>query len=86
MPNQTPPELEQLEQCIPEMTEQYPTYSYLRISGQLRLIGVGVSASTVRAVWQRHWLTLRIQRLLWLEQNTATAGDGGDRWSDPSAE
>src|SRR2546427_10338956 len=40
MPNQTPPELEQR---ILEMTEQYPTYSYLRISQQLRLIGVGVS-------------------------------------------
>src|SRR5207245_10539563 len=32
-----------LEQRILEMTEQYPTYSYLRISQQLRLIGVGVS-------------------------------------------
>jgi len=71
MPNQTPPELEQR---ILEMTEQFPTYSYVRISGQLRLIGVGVSPSAVRAVWQRHGLTLRIHRLLWLEQKTAERG------------
>lgn len=71
MPNQTPPELERQ---ILEMTEQYPTYSYLRIAGQLRLIGIGVSPSTVRAVWQRHGLTLRIQRLLWIERKTAESG------------
>ena len=71
MPNQTPPELERQ---ILEMTTQFPTYSYLRIAGQLRLTGVGVSASAVRAVWMRHGLTLRIQRLLWLEQKTAVAG------------
>ncbi|MBI4445786.1 MAG: helix-turn-helix domain-containing protein, partial [Acidobacteria bacterium] len=51
MPNQTPPELERQ---ILEMTEQFPTYSYVRIAGQLRLTGVGVSAAAVRAVWQRH--------------------------------
>jgi transposase InsO family protein len=71
MPNQTPPELEKR---ILEMTEQYPTYSYVRISGQLRLTGVGVSPSAVRAVWARHGLTLKIQRLLWLEQKTAANG------------
>ena len=71
MPNQTPPELEAQ---ILEMTERYPTYSYLRISDQLKLVGVGVSPSTVRAVWQRFGLTLRIHRLLWLEQKTAAQG------------
>jgi len=71
MPNQTPPELEQK---ILEMTERYPTFSYLRISQQLRLVGVGVSPSAVRYVWQRHGLTLRYQRLLWLEQKTAARG------------
>jgi len=40
MPNQTPPELEAR---ILEMTTQYPNYSYIRISGQLKTIGVGVS-------------------------------------------
>jgi len=71
MPNQTPPELEQK---ILEMTERYPTFSYLRLSQQLRLVGVGVSPSAVRYVWQRHGLTLRYQRLLWLEQKTAARG------------
>jgi transposase len=71
MPNQTPPELEAQ---ILEMTERYPTYSYLRISDQLKLVGVGVSPSTVRAVWQHFGLTLRIHRLLWLEQKTAAQG------------
>ena len=51
MPNETPPELEGK---ILEMTERYPTYSYLRISQQLRLVGLGVSPSAVRYLWQRH--------------------------------
>lgn len=71
MPNQTPPELEAK---VLEMTERYPTRSYVSVSQQLRLIGVGVSPSAVRYVWQRHGLTLRFQRLLWLEQKTAAAG------------
>ena len=71
MPNQTSPELEGQ---ILEMTAQYPTYSYVRISGQLRLLGVGVSPSAVRAVWQRQGLTLRFQRLLWLERRSAASG------------
>jgi transposase InsO family protein len=68
MPNQIPSELEKQ---ILDMTAQHPTYSYLRISQQLRLIGVGVAPSAVRAVWQRHSLTLRIQRLLRLERKRA---------------
>ena len=71
MPNQIPPELEKQ---ILDMTAQSPSYSYLRISQQLRLIGIGVAPSAVRAVWQRHGLTLRIQRLLWLEQKSAAEG------------
>jgi transposase InsO family protein len=71
MPNQTPPEMEKR---ILEMTTQFPTYSYLRLSQQLRLTGVGVSPAAVRAVWQRHGLSLRLQRLLWLEQKTAAEG------------
>jgi hypothetical protein len=60
MPNQTPPEIEDR---ILKMTEQFPTYSYIRIIHQLRLTGLGVSPSAVRAVWQRHGLCLRIDRL-----------------------
>ena len=71
MPNQTPSEIERR---ILEMTAQFPTYSYLRISMQLKLVGVGVSPAAVRGVWLRHGLTLKIQRLLWLEQKTASEG------------
>jgi transposase InsO family protein len=71
MPNETPAEVVTR---ILEMTERFPTYSYLRISQQLRLVGVGVTPAAVRAVWMRHGLTLRHQRLLWLEQKTAAQG------------
>jgi transposase InsO family protein/transposase len=71
MPNETPPEL--VEKIL-EMTAQFPTYSYVRISDQLRLVGVGVSPPAVRGVWVRHGLTLRFQRLLWLEQRTSAQG------------
>jgi len=71
MPNQTPPELERQ---ILAMTEQYPTYSYLRLADQLKLVGVGVSAAAVRYVWQRHGLATRFARLLWLERRSAEGG------------
>jgi len=71
MPNQTPPELERQ---ILTMTEQYPTYSYLRLADQLKLVGVSVSAGAVRAVWQRHGLATRFARLLWLERRSAEGG------------
>ena len=57
MPNETPPEL--VEKIL-EMTARYPTYSYVRISQQLRLVGIGVSPPAVRGVWQRQGLTLRL--------------------------
>ncbi|MBZ2186182.1 MAG: hypothetical protein K7J46_15835 [Bryobacter sp.] len=71
MPNQTRPELEKQ---ILDMTAQFPTYSYIRIADQLRLVGIGVSAPAVRGVWVRHGITLRLQRLLWLDKNTASEG------------
>jgi transposase InsO family protein len=71
MPNQTSPEVERK---ILEMTAQFPTYSYLRISMQLKLVGIGVFPVAVRGVWLKHGLTLKIQRLLWLEQKTASEG------------
>jgi Helix-turn-helix domain len=47
MLNQTPPELEAQ---ILEMTERYPTYSYLRISDQLKLVGIGLAIHGPRGV------------------------------------
>jgi transposase InsO family protein len=71
MPNQTPPELERQ---ILAMTEQYPTYSYVRLADQLKLVGIGASVAAVRYVWQRHGLTTRFARLLWLERRSAEGG------------
>lgn len=68
MPNQTPPELEAL---IMNMTALHPTCSYLRISAELRLIGVAATPSAIRGVWRRLRVTRRAQRLMWVEQNTS---------------
>jgi len=71
MPNQTKPEVEAK---ILEMTERYPTYSYVRISNQLRLSGVPASIASVRYVWQRHGISRRMQRLLWMEKRSLESG------------
>lgn len=71
MPNQTPPELERQ---ILQMTEQYPTYSYVRLANQLKLVGIGASPAAVRNVWQRQGLATRFSRLLWLERRSAEGG------------
>jgi transposase len=71
MPNQTPPEIEQQ---ILAMTREYPTYSYVKISDQLKLIGVPAAASAVRGVWLRQGLLTRYERLLWLEREAAATG------------
>ena len=81
MPNQTPPELEAQ---VLATTQRYPAYSYLRISDQLKLIGIGVSPSTVRVVWQRHGLTLRIHRLAVAGTEDRRAGRRPHRAPDPS--
>lgn len=71
MPNETPPELVAR---ILEMTAEFPTYSYVRVSQQLRLVGVPASAAQVRGAWQREGLLKRFDRLLWLERRVAERG------------
>lgn len=71
MPNETPAELVTR---ILDMTSEYPTYSYVRIAQQLRLVGVPASAAQVRGVWQRDGLLKRFDRLLWLERRVADRG------------
>lgn len=71
MPNETPAELEQQ---ILAMTREYPTYSYVKISDQLKLIGVPATANQVRGVWLRRGLVKRYDRLLWLEREAAATG------------
>lgn len=71
MPNETPAELVQR---ILQMTMDFPTYSYVRVSQQLRLVGVPASPSQVRGVWSREGLVKRFDRLLWLERRVAETG------------
>jgi hypothetical protein len=69
MPNQIPAELGQ---SILNLTLQFPTYSYARISKKLCDSGVPAQPSTVRAIWERHDLTTCEERLRFLEQRTGT--------------
>lgn len=67
MPNETPPEI--VEKIL-DMTRRHPSYSYNRIANQLQLEGVGISGTGVRKVWARHELTKKLDRYLWLEQES----------------
>lgn len=67
MPNETPPEI--VEKVL-DMTRRHPSYSYNRIANQLQLEGVGISGTGVRKVWARHDLTKKLDRYLWLEQES----------------
>jgi hypothetical protein len=62
MPNRTPPDLE--EQILLS-TRRNPTFSYIRLSGEMGSDGIGVSPAMVRYVWQRHGLSTRSARLKW---------------------
>jgi hypothetical protein len=50
MPNEFPPETAAK---ILDMTRRFPSYSYIRIAGQLALEGVAVSPGGVRKTWER---------------------------------
>lgn len=67
MPNETPPEI--VEKIL-GMTRRHPSYSYNRIANELQLEGVGISGTGVRKVWARHELTKKLDRYLWLEQES----------------
>jgi len=71
MPNRTSLKVEAK---IFEMTGHYPSYSYVRISDKLKLVGCAVGPSTVRKVWERHGLSRFIDRLLRLETTSAEQG------------
>jgi transposase InsO family protein len=59
---------EEIEQAILDYTLEQPTYGCLRVSQELALRGVLVSAKGVRGVWLRNNLTTKHQRLLRLEE------------------
>jgi len=56
------------------MTRESPTYRYARVCEQLKLVGVPITASAVRGVWQRQGLLKRYDRLLWVERTAAETG------------
>ncbi|NKB67710.1 MAG: IS481 family transposase [Candidatus Latescibacteria bacterium] len=66
-PNRVGPEIETaiLAHCLDQ-----PTQGCLRVSQELSLKGIQVSAGGVRGVWSRHKLLSRHDRLLRLEQHT----------------
>lgn len=62
---------EDLVQKILAKTRECPSYSYTRIANELQLTGVAVSGPGVRKVWERHGLSKRLARFLWLEKEVA---------------
>ena len=53
---------------------EYPPYGQVRVSNELRKLGVFVSASGVRSIWMRHDLANFKQRLKALEAKVANDG------------
>ena len=81
MPNRTPAALE--EQILLK-THANPTVSYIKLAEHMRLEGIGVTTAMVRYVWQRHGLTTRVARLLWLKRRrTADHTGQGERVRHP---
>lgn len=68
MPNQTPPDHEE---AILEMTRKFPSYSYVRVAGQLQLEGKAIGVNAVRGVWVRHGLEKKLSRFLWIDKEAA---------------
>jgi transposase InsO family protein len=56
---------------ILEMSRRFPSYSYVRIAGQLQIEGVSVSPGGVRKVWERNGLVKKLSRYLWLEREVS---------------
>ena len=65
MPNRTPMPIEGQ---ILLKTHANPTMSYVRLAGQMKVEGVGVTPAMVRYVWQRHGLSTRPARLRWVKR------------------
>ncbi len=71
MPNRTPV---LLEDQILLKTRINPTVSYLRLAGDMKLEGIGVTPAMVRYVWERHGLSIRSARLQWVKRNGHLGG------------
>lgn len=58
---------EETENAVVDYAVEYPAYGQVRVSNELRKLGVFVSASGVRSIWMRHDLANFKQRLKALE-------------------
>lgn len=62
------------ENAVVDYAVEYPAYGQVRVSNELRKLGVFVSASGVRSIWLRHDLANFKQRLKALEVKVANDG------------
>ena len=65
---------EETETAVVDYAVEYPAYGQVRVSNELRKLGVFVSASGVRSIWMRHDLANFKQRLKALEAKVANDG------------
>ena len=65
---------EETESAVVDYAVEYPAYGQVRVSNELRKLGVFVSASGVRSIWMRHDLANFKQRLIALEAKVANDG------------
>ena len=65
---------EETESAVVDYAVEYPAYGQVRVSNELRKLGVFVSASGVRSIWMRHDLANFKQRLKALEVKVANDG------------
>jgi len=63
MPNRTP---QYIEQEILLLTCKKPMLSYIRLAHEMKSVGMVVTPTMVRYVWQRHGLTTRSARVEWV--------------------
>ena len=67
-PSETPSDVKEK---VISLFVAHPLWGQMRISDQLRLQGVSVSASTVRNIWMKEGLETRYKRILRLEEERA---------------
>ena len=65
---------EETESAVVDYAVEYPAYGQVRVSNELRKLGVFVSVSGVRSIWMRHDLANFKQRLKALEVKVANDG------------
>ena len=63
--------LDLAQRAVVDYAVEYPAYGQVRVSNELRKLGVFVSASGVRSIWMRHDLANFKQRLKALEVKVA---------------